>query len=71
MSKRRFLMVTDINIDRRVAIPIKQIVQIEEYKHNEEYRAWIEYYYTDKKTITIYTKELFYNILTGCHTFEL
>lgn len=71
MSKRRFLMVTDININRRVAIPIKQIVQIEEYKHNEEYRAWIEYYYTDKKTITIYTKELFYNILTGCHTFEL
>lgn len=71
MSKRRFLMVTDINIDRRVAIPIKQIVQIEEYKHNEEYRAWIEYYYTDKKTIVIYTKELFYNILTGCHTFEL
>lgn len=71
MSKRRFLMVTDINIDRRVAIPIKQIVQIEEYKHNEEYRAWIEYYYTDEKTITIYIKELFYNILTGCHTFEL
>lgn len=71
MSKRRFLMVTDINTDRRVAIPIKKIVQIEEYKHNEEYRAWIEYYYTDKKTNAIYTKELFYNILTGCHTFEL
>ena len=71
MSKRRFLMVTDINTDRRVAIPIKQIVQIEEYKHNEEYRAWIKYYYTDKKTNAIYTKELFYNILTGCHTFEL
>lgn len=71
MSKRRFLMVTDISTNTRVAIPIKQIIQIKEYKHNEDYLAWIQYYYTDKKTYTIYTKELFYNIMTGCHTFEL
>ncbi len=71
MSKRRFLMVTDISTNTRVAIPIQQIVQIKEYKHNEDYLAWIQYYYTDKKTITISTKQFFYDIMTGCHTFEL
>lgn len=71
MSKFRFLMVTDINTNTRVAIPIQQIVQIREYKHNEDYLAWIQYYYTDKKTTTISAKEHFYNVMTGCHTFEL
>lgn len=71
MSKRKFLMVTDANTDTRVAIPIKQIVQIREYKHNEDYLAWIQYYYTDKKSTTISTKEFFYDIMTGCHTFKL
>ena len=71
MNKCKFLMVTDANTNTRVAIPIQQIVQIREYKYNEDYLAWIQYYYTDKKTITISTKEHFYNIMTGCHTFEL
>lgn len=35
----KFLMVTDANTDTRVAIPIQQIVQIREYKHNEDYLA--------------------------------
>lgn len=67
----KFLMVTDANTDTRVAIPIKQIVQIREYEHNKEYLAWIQYYYTDKKTTTISAKEHFYNVMTGCHTFKL
>ena len=71
MSKRRFLVVTDMSTDTRVAIPIKQIIQIREYEHNKDYLAWIQYYYTDKDSTTISTKEFFYDILTGCHTFEL
>lgn len=68
MSKHRFLVVTDISIDTRVAIPVKQIIQIRE---NKNHLAWIQYYYTDKNSTTISTKEFFYDILTGCHTFEL
>lgn len=71
MSKHSFLVVTDIDTKLRVAIPIDQIIQIREYNHNEDYLAWIQYYFTDKKTTTISTKECFYNIMTGCHTFEL
>jgi len=41
MSKRKFLMVTDANTDTRVAIPIQQIIQIKEYKHNEDHLARI------------------------------
>lgn len=71
MSKHKFLMVTDASTDTRVAIPIKQIIQIREYKHKEDYLAWIQYYYTNKKSTTISTKEFFYDIMTGCHTFKL
>lgn len=71
MSKRRFLMVTDIDTKLRVAIPIDQIIQIREYNHNEDYLTWIQYYYADNKSTTISTKEFFYDIMTGCHTFEL
>ena len=67
----KFLMVTDANTDTRVAIPIQQIVQIREYKHNEDYLAWIQYYYADDKSTTISTKEFFYDIMKGCHTLEL
>lgn len=67
----KFLMVTDANTDTRVAIPIKQIIQIREYEHNKEYLAWIQYYCTHNKSTTISTKEFFYDIKTGCHTFKL
>ena len=36
MSKHSFLMVTDITTNTRVAIPIKRIVQIKEYKHTDK-----------------------------------
>lgn len=71
MSKRKFLMVTDVNTNIRVAIPIQQIIQIREYKRNGDHLAWIQYYYTDKESTTISTKEFFYDIMTGCHTFKL
>lgn len=67
----KFLMVTDANTNTRVAIPIKQIIQIREYEHNKDYLAWIQYYYADNKSTTISTKEFFYDIKTGCHTFKL
>lgn len=71
MSKHSFLMVTDITTNTRVAIPIKRIVQIKEYKHNEDYFAWIQYYDADNQPIDISTKEFFYDIMTSCHTFKL
>lgn len=71
MNKRSFLVVTDVSTDTRVAIPIKQIIQIREYEHNKDHLAWIQYYYADNKFTTISTKEFFYDIMTGCHTFEL
>lgn len=64
-------MVTDANTNTRVAIPIKQIIQIGEYEHNKDYLAWIQYYCADNKSTTISTKEFFYDIKTGCHTFKL
>ena len=67
----KFLMVTDANTNTRVAIPIKQIIQIGEYEHNKDYLAWIQYYYADNKSTTISAREHFYNVMTGCHTFEL
>lgn len=67
----KFLMVTDANTNTRVAIPIQQIIQIREYEHNKDYLAWIQYYCADNKSATISTKEFFYDIMTGCHTFEL
>lgn len=74
MSKHRFLMVTDVtNTDTgiRVAIPIKRIIQIKECKNNEDYFARIQYYDADNQPTTVWTKEFFYDIMTGCHTFEL
>lgn len=71
MSKHKFLMVTDVKTNIRVAIPIQQIIQIREYKHNGDHLAWIQYYYTNKESTTISTKEFFYDIMTGCHTFKL
>lgn len=67
----KFLMVTDANTNTRVAIPIQQIIQIREYEHNKDYLAWIQYYCADNKSATISTKEFFYDIMTGCHTFKL
>lgn len=67
----KFLMVTDANTNTRVGIPIQQIIQIREYEHNKDHLAWIQYYYADNKSATISTKEFFYDIMTGCHTFKL
>lgn len=71
MSKHRFLVVNDMSTDTRVAIPVKQIIQIREYEHNKDHLAWIQYYYADNKSTTVSTKEFFYDIMKGCHTFEL
>lgn len=71
MSKRKFLMVTDANTDTRVAIPILQIIQIKEYKHNEDHLARIQYYGANNQFTVVWTKEFFYDIMTGCHTFKL
>ena len=40
-------------------------------EHNKDYLAWIQYYYADNKSTTISAREHFYNVMTGCHTFEL
>ena len=71
MSKRKFLMVTDVNTNTRVAIPIKQIVQIKEYKRNEDYHTWIQYHGANNQPTAVWVKEFFYDIMTGCHTFKL
>lgn len=71
MSKHSFLMVTDITTNTRVAIPIKRIVQIKEYKHNEDYFARIRYYDANNQPIDISTKEFFYDIMRDYHTFKL
>ena len=59
MSKHRFLVVNDMSTDTRVAIPVKQIIQIREYEHNKDHLAWIQYYYADNKSTTVSTKEFF------------
>ena len=71
MSKHSFLMVTDITTNTRVAIPIKRIVQIKEYKHNEDRLARIQYYGANNQFTVVWAKEFFYDIMTGCHTFKL
>jgi hypothetical protein len=70
MSKRRFLVVTDMDTNHHVAIPIKRILQIREYKHGEDLVTFIQYY-IEKISFTITIKESFNSVVTGCCTFEL
>lgn len=71
MSKRKFLMVIDVNTNIRVAIPIQQIIQIKEYKHNKDHFAWIQYHGANNQPTVVWAKEFFYDIMTDCHTFKL
>lgn len=71
MSKRKFLMVTDVNTNIRVAIPIQQIIQIREYKRNGDHLARIQYHGANNQPTAVWAKEFFYDIMTGCHTFKL
>ena len=59
MSKRKFLMVTDVNTNIRVAIPIQQIIQIKEYKRNEDHFAWIQYHGANNQPTVVWAKEFF------------
>ena len=70
MSKRSFLVVTDMDTNHRVAIPIERIIQIKEYKHGKDLVTFVQYY-IEKISFTITIKESFSSVVTGCCTFEL
>lgn len=70
MSKRSFLVVTDMDTNHHVAIPTEQVLQIREYEHGEDLVAFIQYY-IEKISFTITIKESFSSVIRGCCTFEL
>lgn len=70
MSKRNFLVVTDMDTNHHVAIPIKQIFQIREYKNGEDFVILIQYY-IKKISFTITIKESFSDVVEGYCTFKI
>lgn len=60
MNKNNFLIVTDIDTDCRVAIPIKYIIRLWESKKTST--TFVDYYH-DQTAVRLQTKESFDNIV--------